>query len=135
MSFNKVKDSDLKYLKSFLESDQISKGESNLILHSADQSHHRGYMPEVILWPKSTEEVSKIMKMANERMIPVTPWGVGSSLEGNCCPAIGGIILDFQHMNKILNIREKDFQVDVQPGVTYKDMNKHLARHGLFFPR
>lgn len=134
MSFNKIKDSDLKYLQSHLDPDQFSTGKSNLNLHSADQAYHNGYMPEVVVWPKSTEDVSAVMKMANERKIPVTPWGAGSSLEGNCCPVAGGIILDFQLMNKILAIRQEDFQVDVQPGVTYKDMNKSLARHGLFFP-
>ena len=134
MAFNKVNESDLNCLMSFLDPDQISTGESNLNLHSSDQAYHKGYLPEVIVWPRSTEDISAIMKMANERLIPVTPWGAGSSLEGNCCPVAGGIILDFQFMNKIIAIRQEDFQVTVQPGVTYKDMNKSLARHGLFFP-
>lgn len=134
MPFNSIKDRDLEYLKSFLEPDQISTGKSNLNLHSADQAHHKGYVPEVVVWPKSTEEVSAIMIMANERKFPITPWGAGSSLEGNCCPVAGGIVLDFQLMNRIIAIREGDFQVDVQAGVTYKDMNKSLARYGLFFP-
>ena len=134
MPFNHITESDLKFLKTFMEADQVSTGESNLNLHSADQAYHKGYMPEVIVWPKSTEEVSAIMKMANDRMIPVTPWGAGTSLEGNCCPVAGGIVIDFQLMNKILGIRTEDFQVDVQAGVTYKDMNKVLAHHGLFFP-
>ncbi len=71
--------------------------------------------------------------MANERMVPVTPWGAGTSLEGNPLAVEGGIVLDFEQMNKILAIRTEDFQTDVQPGVKYKDMNQVLSRHGLFF--
>jgi D-lactate dehydrogenase (cytochrome) len=71
--------------------------------------------------------------MANERMIPVTPWGAGTSIEGNPLPMSRGIVLDFQQMDKILAIRPEAFQIDVQPGVKYQDMNKSLSRHGLFF--
>lgn len=77
--------------------------------------------------------VSSILKMANERMIPVTPWGAGTSIEGNPLPMSRGIVLDFQQMDKILAIRPEAFQIDVQPGVKYQDMNKSLSRHGLFF--
>jgi len=134
MPYNRLSEDDHNFLKTFLDADQISTGESNLALHSADQAYHKGYFPEVVIWPKTTEQVSAILKMADARMIPVTPWGAGTSLEGNCVPAAGGIVVDFQYMNKILEVREKDFQIDVQAGVTYKDMNKVLARHGLFFP-
>ena len=134
MTFNRVTKKDIDFLINLLGADHVSTGESNLVLHSADQAHHKGYLPEVVVWPDATEEVSAVLKMANQRRIPVTPWGAGTSLEGNCLPVAGGIVVDFQRMNKILSIRSKDFQVDVQPGVTYKDMNKVLARDGLFFP-
>ena len=134
MRFNHLTEKDLADLGSFLEADQVSTGESNLNLHSEDQAYHKGYRPEAVVWPRSTEEVSKILALANERTIPVTPWGAGTSLEGNCVPVHGGIILDFQFMGRILEVRAEDFQVDVQPGLTYKDMNKVLARQGLFFP-
>ena len=134
MTFNKVTKEDLTFLTNLLGADRVSTGESNLVLHSADQAHHKGYLPEVVVWPDTTEEVAKILKMANDRLIPTTPWGAGTSLEGNCLPVAGGIVVDFQRMNKIVAVRSDDFQVDVQPGVTYKDMNKVLARDGLFFP-
>ena len=134
MIFNKVTKEDLDFLTNQLGADRVSTGGSNLVLHSADQAHHKGYMPEVVVWPETTEEVSVILKMANERLIAVTPWGAGTSLEGNCVPVSGGIVVDFQLMNKIVVVRSEDFQVDVQAGVTYKDMNKVLARDGLFFP-
>jgi D-lactate dehydrogenase (cytochrome) len=132
--FNRVTAADLADLRSVLADDRVSTGESVLNLHSADQTCHKGHPPEVVVFPVSTEDVAAILKLADGRRIPVTAWGAGTSLEGNCVPVEGGIVVDFQLMNKILEIRPKDFQVDVQAGVTYKDMNKTLAREGLFFP-
>ncbi|MCK9909691.1 FAD-binding protein, partial [Microbacteriaceae bacterium K1510] len=61
-------------------------------------------------------------------------FGVGSSLEGHCIPLKGGISLDFQLMNQVIEIRPKDFLVRVQPGVTRTQLNQALKKHGLFFP-
>jgi len=131
-SFNPFTEKDLAFLKK-LGGERVTTGQSYLELHSTDESYHKGYLPDVVVWPKSTEEISLIMKMANERMIPVTPWGAGTSLEGNPLPVHKGIVLDFQQMDQILSIRSDAFQVDVQPGVKYQDMNKTLSRYGLFF--
>ena len=133
MGFNRVAAGDLAFLESLVGSDRVSTGQSILDLHSRDESYHKGYRPEVVIWPKCTEEVVAILRMANERMIPVTPWGAGTSLEGNPLAVEGGMVLDFELMDQILAARAEDFQVDVQPGVKYKDMNRILARHGLFF--
>ncbi|MBW2120627.1 MAG: FAD-binding protein, partial [Deltaproteobacteria bacterium] len=133
MGFNRVTSDDVRKLESFLGAERVSKGESILNLHARDQSPHRGVRPDLVVWPESTEEVSEVLKMANQRMIPVTPWGAGTGLEGNAIPVEGGIVLDFEFMDKILSVRAEDFQVDVEPGVRYKDMNQTLARHGLFF--
>jgi D-lactate dehydrogenase (cytochrome) len=134
MGFNRVTLEDLAFLKSLVGSDHVASGSSVLDLHSRDESHHREHLPEVVIWPRCKEDVAAILKLANERLIPVTPWGAGTSLEGNPLAVEGGIILDFELMADILAIRPEDFQVDVQPGVKYKDMNRVLARQGLFFP-
>jgi len=90
-------------------------------------------LPAAVVWPASTAEVSAILSYANQHRIPVTPWGAGTSLEGNPIPVQGGIVLNLSRMNRILDVHTADFQIDVQPGILYKDMNKALARHGLFF--
>jgi len=133
MGFNRVAAEDLEFLKSLLGVDRVSTGQSVLDLHSRDESYHKVNPPDVVIWPKSTEEVATIMKLANDRMIPVTPWGAGTSLEGNPLPLERGIVVDFEQMDQILSIRAEDFQVDVRAGVKYKDMNRILARQGLFF--
>ena len=75
-----------------------------------------------------------VVKLANERGYAVTAWCAGTSLEGNPIPVKGGIVLDFNEMNRILEIRDKDLQVDVEVGVQYKELNSRLRHHGLFFP-
>lgn len=120
-------------LGALVGADQLSTRNADLDLHARDQSFHPPHPPEVVIWPENTAQVSQIICYANAHRIPVTPWGVGSSLEGNPLAVCGGIMLDFGHMNQIFNICAEDFQVDVQPGVTRIELNKALARHGLFF--
>jgi D-lactate dehydrogenase (cytochrome) len=124
----------LKYLRTLVDSDRISTGESVLDLHAKDQSQHAPCRPEVVIWPQTAAEVAAIVKYANEQHIAVTGWGAGSSLEGNTIPVCRGIVLDFSRMNRILEIREHDFQADVEPGVIYQDLNDKLRHTGLFFP-
>ena len=126
--------SDLESISLFVEPSRISFGESVLDLHSKDESYHEACRPHVVVWPLTAQEVSKILVFANEKKIPVTPWGAGTSLEGNPIPVEGGIALDMQQMNRIIEIRVKDLQAVVQPGMIYKDLNKRLGDSGLFFP-
>lgn len=131
---NHLDEEDHRQLAALVAPDRCSRGESNLRLHARDQSRHPASKPEVVIWPESTEEVAAILRYAHQRRLPVTGWGAGSSLEGNPIPVRGGIVISFARMNRILAVREADFQVDVQPGVIYKEMNHHLRHTGLFFP-
>jgi D-lactate dehydrogenase (cytochrome) len=133
LRLNRINKTDLDVFREMVTLDRLSIGESVLNLHSKDQSRHRPSMPEAVIWPRSGSEVAEILKYANERLIPVTAWGSGSSLEGNPIPVDGGLVLDFSQMNRVLEIRAEDFQADVEPGVIYKDLNKKLRHQGLFF--
>jgi len=134
MEYGKVTDKELEFIGSIVGPERMSIGESILDLHSKDESFHQRRKPEVVVWPLSSAEISQILKMANEDRIPVTPWGAGTSLEGNPIPVEGGIVLDLQQMNRILELRTEDLQVRVEAGVIYKELNQTLSRHGLFFP-
>ena len=125
---------DLIKLKAIVGEKFVSTGESVLNLHSHDESYHAQVLPDAVVWPHSTDEVSRIVRHSFGRKIPVTGWGVGTSLEGNPIPVNHGIVIDFQEMQKVLAVRPEDFQVDVEAGVIYKELNKMLSRHGLFFP-
>lgn len=116
-----------------LDQDQITTNETVRQLHAKDESHHEPVLPDVVVYPRSTSDVQKILKIANEFKVPVVPFGVGSSLEGNVIPVNKGISIDFSLMNSILEIRPDDLLVKVQPGVTRLQLNKELKKHGLQF--
>ena len=90
--------------------------------------------PEVVLFPQSTEEVSRILTVASREKIPVTARGAGTNLTGGSVPTRGGIVLVFTRMNKILEIDKENRVAVVQPGVVNMDFQKTLAKHNLFFP-
>ena len=121
-------------LSGFVDSQRFSTGRSNRELHLHDISAHRGVLPAGIIWPHTTEEVSRILTWAYEQEVPVTPWGAGTSTEGNPVPTRGGLVVDMTQMDKILEIRPQDLQADVQPGVLRKELNRQAGKQGLFFP-
>src|SRR5688572_17748957 len=123
----------ISHLAQLVGEENISTRQSDLDLHAQDQSAHEAHCPEVIVWVENAEQVSRVLAYANEKRIPVTAWGAGTSLEGNPIALYGGILVSFARMNKIVAIHAEDFQVTVQPGLGYKDLNIQLARHGLFF--
>ena len=134
MNDNRMNSKHFRELQSMVAPDRFSRGESVLDLHARDQSPHPPSLPEAVIWPVNRQEVSEVLKYANKNLIPVTGWGSGSSLEGNPIPVQRGLVLDFTQMNRIINIREEDFQVDLEPGVVYQDLNHQLRHTGLFFP-
>ena len=99
--------------------------------YDASMNFHR---PSAAVWPESTEQVSKIVRFANEHKIPVVPRGAGTSLSGGAVPIQGGIILDLSRMNKILEISIENRYARVQAGVICDDLNRALAKHGFTFP-
>lgn len=123
----------LEELKNKLSDEQVSVNETVRQQHGRDESYHHTCPPEAVVFPKTTAEVSEIMKLASLHNVPVIPFGYGSSLEGNVMAYEGGISIDFSFMDKILEVRPDDFLVKVQPGVTRTKLNKELKKYGLFF--
>ncbi|WP_077324700.1 FAD-binding oxidoreductase [Virgibacillus siamensis] len=120
-------------LQAALSKERVSENETLLEQHSSDESYHKPNRPEIVVFPENSEEVSEVVKLANQYKTTVVPYGFGSSLEGNVIPYEGGIVIDFSMMNKVLEIRENDFLVKVQPGVTRSQLDKELKKYGLFF--
>lgn len=120
-------------LSEHLEQDQISINQTIRELHGKDESYHSISLPDVVVFPRSATDVSNIMKTASRLKVPVVPFGRGTSLEGHVIPYENGITIDFSLMDKILEIRENDLLVKVQPGVTRTQLNKELKKYGLFF--
>jgi len=88
---------------------------------------------EALVFPSSTDEVSRIMKYANAEGIPVTPRGAGTNLVGSTIPK-GGIVLDFSMMDRILELDRSTLTATVEPGVILEDFQAYVETRGLFYP-
>jgi len=91
-------------------------------------------LPEVVVKPGSTEEVAKILSLANEKRIPVTPRGGGTGLSGGCVAVSGGILLSLERMNRILEIDEENYVAIVEAGVVLADLYKAVEARGFYYP-
>ena len=111
----------------------IKTDPSDLYIYGSDSSVHHS-MPWAVVRPENTSQVQKIMKYANEELIPVIPRGGGSGMCGQTVPIQGGIILDMKGMNRILEINLKDVYCRVEPGVVDDDLNLALKQYGMFYP-
>ena len=114
--------------------EKTSINETILNQHSGDESHHPKMKPDAVVFPESAADVAKIVTYANAHRVPVIPFGAGSGLEGQVIPVNKGISINFERMNRILELRPDDLIVKVQPGITRLQLNEELQKHGLFFP-
>jgi D-lactate dehydrogenase (cytochrome) len=121
-------------LGAILAPDQISTNAGIRDRHGHDESYHATHLPDVVVFPQSTEEVSEIAKVAARFQAPLIPFGVGTSLEGHVAALKGGISVDMGRMNQVLEVNAADLDVMVQAGVTRKQLNAYIKDQGLFFP-
>ena len=91
-------------------------------------------LPDYVVKPKSTEEISAIMELATREKIPVYPRGAASGLTGGSVPTQGGIALSLLRMNRIIEIDTQDLIAIVEPGVITADLQAAAAKVGLFYP-
>ncbi|KUK83220.1 MAG: FAD/FMN-containing dehydrogenase, partial [Pelotomaculum thermopropionicum] len=106
-------------------------------LYSYDSSffaRFRNFIPDAVVLPRSTAEVSATVKLAAEYGIPVVPRGAGSGETCGCLAVRGGIVLDFSSWDTVEEVDTENMQAFVRPGVVHYRLNEHLASCGLFFP-
>lgn len=89
---------------------------------------------DALIFAKNTEEIIKIVKFANENLIPITPRGAGTCLTGASIPTEGGIILDLSKMNNILELDEENLSITLEPGVLLEDLQAYVEAKNLFYP-
>jgi glycolate oxidase len=90
--------------------------------------------PECVVRPVSTDQVSRLLRFANEHKIPVTVRGAGTGLSGGCTPRPGGILLSLERMNRILEIDDSNHVAVVEPGITLAELDEATAKKGLVYP-
>lgn len=108
--------------------------EESLQKYSHDETEHLHYLPEIVLKPRTAEEISSILKICNRENIPVTPRGAGTGLSGGALPQLGGVLISTERMNSILEIDEKNLQVITEPGVITEILQNAVKEKGLFYP-
>ncbi len=121
-------------LSAALGADAVRDGTSERELHSSDLSFHEPHLPDLVVYPASTADVSRALAIADEHRVPVTPFGVGTSLEGNAIPVQGGISLDLSRLDRIVEISSGNRTATVQAGVTRLTLERAAGEHGLAFP-
>lgn len=129
MLSNKTK----KELSNIVGSDQVSFEKEEIICYSYDATN-TSYLPDGVIFPKTTEEVSSILKLANIEKFYIVPRGAGSGMTGGSLPTMGGLILSTERMIDILEIDVENMQVTVEPGVVTHDLQIAVEKLGLFYP-
>ncbi|MCC1492530.1 FAD-binding oxidoreductase [Cognatishimia sp. F0-27] len=119
---------------SSLLGERVSRSKPVLEAHGRSETHFPLTPPDAVVWPDNTQEVAHIMRICAAHDCPVIGWGAGTSLEGQGLAVRGGVVVDFSRMNAVLDIRQADMDVTVQPGVTREALNETLRATGLFFP-
>ena len=113
---------------------QFSDSKSIREQHSHTMTIHESELPDGVLFASNKNDVSDAVKICNDFRCPIIPFGVGSSFEGHVNAPFGGLSIDLNNMNEILNVYQDDLLVTVQPGVKREQLNTHLRDTGLFFP-
>ncbi len=124
---------DLGRLKSIVGEENVADNAAELFIYGGDASVHHS-MPDVVIAPRSVEQVQKIAAYANEHRVPLIARGSGSGCSGHAVPIDGGIVMDLKRMNRVLEIRPDDTLVRVETGVIDDELNRALKPHGFFWP-
>ena len=122
-----------KELESLL-GDRFSTSNSKISNYARGEDIFDPVLPQAVAFPNTNEEVSSIVKLCNKNLIPIVPFGTGTSLEGHVLGNSQGITISLENMNKILSVNAEDFDCRVQAFVTRKQINEHLRDKGVFFP-
>ncbi|MBL6873271.1 MAG: FAD-binding oxidoreductase, partial [Flavobacteriales bacterium] len=134
MNFNKITPSHLDYFKSILDENSVHFDSESLEHYSHDETEDLVYLPEVVIKPSTTEEVSKVLAYCNANNISVTPCGARTGLSGGSLPVCGGVALSMERFNKIIDIDERNLQATVEPGVINQVFKDAVKEKGLFYP-
>ncbi len=128
-----MKESLIRELEAIVGSENVHNDQETLIAYSYDATRWKA-LPEVVVKPRETEEVAKIVKLAYENSIPVTPRGAGTGLSGGSIPQAGGIVLSTERMCAPPQFHKNDLYAVVRPGVVTEHFQKQAESMGLFYP-
>ncbi len=132
--YSKVNPRILDLLYKITGKDFVSTDAETLDKFSRDETEDLSFLPEVVVKPASAAQISEILKLANEHLIPVYTRGGGTGLSGGALAVHGGIVISMERFNKIIEIDKDNFQVTVEAGVITQVFQEELEKEGLFYP-
>ena len=132
MEYKVLTENDIEFFRNLIGKENVLL--SDFEVYASDSTEKLQFFPDVVLKPKSAEEISGIVKYCNENLLPITPRAAGTGLAGGALPIKGGVLLSVERINQILEIDPKNFQVKVEAGVINYNLQQELARHQLFYP-
>ena len=121
-------------LRNIVGNDYASTDEELLTKCASDETEDHVFMPDIVVRPANTDEVSQVLKLCNECEVPVTPRGGGTGLSGGALPVNAGVVILMNRFNKIINIDEANLQATVEPGVITEVFQETVKEKGLFYP-
>jgi glycolate oxidase len=134
MNYKKTDTADIAFFATALGSENVLTDAEELARCASDHTEDFIFLPDVVLQPHDTDQVSAILRYCNEQNICVTPRGGGTGLSGGALPVAGGVSLDMCRFNKIIHLDKRNFQITVQPGVITQELQDYVQAEGLFYP-
>ncbi|MDZ7264901.1 MAG: FAD-binding protein [candidate division KSB1 bacterium] len=122
----------IKQLIKIFGSDDVLIDRKDLIFYQYDASLDKG-LPDAVVFPRSVDQIVSLVHLCNQHHIPLIPRGSGSNLSGGTVASWGGIIIQFSHMNRILEIDLENQCAVVEPGVYNLDLQNALAPYKFYF--
>ncbi|HEX8462441.1 MAG TPA: FAD-linked oxidase C-terminal domain-containing protein [Segetibacter sp.] len=129
-----ITDEHINRLREIVGDNYLAYDTETLENYGHDQTEHLVYLPSVVVKPGTAQEISAIMKLCNENLIPVTPRGAGTGLSGGALPNLAGVLISTERLNKIVKIDERNLQVITEPGVITEELQNAVKEKGLFYP-
>lgn len=132
--YKKVTDDVVALLTEIVGGENVLTGDERENYSRDETPNAKPISPEVVVKPGDADSVARILKLANEKNIPVTPRGGGTGLSAGAVPVYGGIVLSLERMNRMLEIDEDNFVATVEPAVTLSDLYQAVEERGLYYP-
>lgn len=134
IDFAKVNTRHLEAFREIVGAAYVIVDTEHLDNYAHDETEDLHYLPEVVLKPDTTEQLSRIMRLCQQEGLPVTPRGGGTGLSGGALPQWGGVLISMERFNRILDLDERNLQVTTEPGVITEVLQDAVKEKGLFYP-
>ena len=132
--YSKLTDKLLDSLEKELGKDVVFSSEDALEPYSKDQTAGLCAYPDAVIKAKTAEQIQKVVQMANESKIPITPRGLGYGLSGGAVPIFGGIVISTEKMDKLLDLDLDNLMAVTEPGIITGNFHRAIEENGLFYP-